>query len=100
MTMLDLSTDELLTTTRAVRKRLDLTRPVEPEVIRECFSLAVQAPTPGGMQNGHFIVVTDRSQREALAALYRKSARYPGDQEDMLQHMIATAANEQEAAHR
>ncbi len=40
--MLDLSIDELLTTTRAVRKRLDLTRPVEPEVIRECLSLAEQ----------------------------------------------------------
>ncbi len=90
--MLDLSIDELLTTTRAVRKRLDLTRPVEPEVIRECLSLAVQAPTPGGMQNWHFIVVTDPSQREALAALYRKSTGSPGGQEDILKHMIAAAA--------
>jgi nitroreductase len=99
MTILDLSIDELLTTTRAVRKRLDLTRPVEPEVIRECLSLAVQAPTPGGAQNWHFIVVTDASQREALAALYRKSARSPGGQEDMLKHMIDAAADEQEGAY-
>src|SRR6266511_1983046 len=99
MTILDLSIDELLTTTRAVRKRLDLTRPVEPEVIRECLSLAVQAPTPGGMQNWHFIVVTDPSQREALAALYRKSTGSPGGQEDILKHMIAAAADEQEAAY-
>lgn len=51
MPILDLSIDELLTTTRAVRKRLDLARPVEPEVVRECLSLAVQAPTPGGIAN-------------------------------------------------
>lgn len=47
MPILDLSIDELLTTTRSVRKRLDLTRPVEPEVIRECLELALQAPTAG-----------------------------------------------------
>jgi nitroreductase len=99
MPILNLSFDEVLTTTRAVRKRLDLTRPVEPEVIRECLSLAVQAPTPGGMQNWHFIVVADPSQREALAALYRKSAHSPGGQEDILKQMIATATNEKEAAY-
>jgi nitroreductase len=96
--ILDLSIDELLTTTRAVRKRLDFTRSVEREVIRECLTLAVQAPTPGSHQNWHFVVVTDRSQREALAALYRKSTRSPGGQEDILKQMIAAARNEQEAA--
>ena len=45
MPILDLSFDEVLTTTRAVRKRLDLTRPVEAEVIRECLELALQAPS-------------------------------------------------------
>ncbi|GHO76873.1 putative oxidoreductase [Ktedonobacter sp. SOSP1-85] len=98
MPILDLSIDEVLSTTRAVRRRLDLTRSVEPEVIRECLSLAVQAPTPGGMQNWHFIVVTDPSQREALAALYRKSASAPGGQEDMLKQVIASANSEKEAA--
>jgi nitroreductase len=73
MPILDLSIDEVLSTTRSVRKRLDLTRPVEPEVIRECLELAVQAPTPGSSQNWHFIVVTDQAQREALAALYRRN---------------------------
>ena len=99
MPILDLSNDELLTTTRAVRKRLDCTRPVEPEVIRECLSLATQAPTPGGMQNWHFVVVTDPSQREALAALYRKSAHAPGGQEDILKQVVAAAADEKEAAY-
>jgi nitroreductase len=98
MPILDLSIDEVLSTTRAVRLRLDLTRPVEPEVIRACLSLAVQAPTPGGLQNWHFVVVTDPAQREALAALYRKSAHAPGGQEDMLKEAIAAAADEREAA--
>lgn len=98
MPTLDLSIDELLTTTRSVRKRLDLRRPVEAEVIQECLSLAVQAPTPGGVQNWHFLVVTEPSQREALAALYRKSAHSPGGQEDILRQMIATATSEKEAA--
>jgi nitroreductase len=44
---LALTSDELLSTTRSVRKRLDLDRPVEPEVIRECIELATQAPTGG-----------------------------------------------------
>jgi nitroreductase len=98
MPILDLSIDEVLSTTRAVRRRLDFTRPVEPEVIRECLSLAVQAPTPGGMQNWHFLVVTDLALRQAVAALYRKSAFSPGGQEDMLKQMIAVAASEKEAA--
>src|SRR4051794_7142144 len=91
------SIDEVLSTTRAVRKRLDLTRPVEADVLRECFALAVQAPTPAGMQNWHFVVVTDPSQRLALAALYRRSAQASG-QEEMLQQLIANAADEKEAA--
>jgi nitroreductase len=98
MPLLNLSIDEVLSTTRAVRRRLDLTRPVEPEMIRECLSLAVQAPTPGGMQNWHFVVVTDPAQREALATLYRKSAHSPGGQEDMLKQAIVAAADEKEAA--
>jgi nitroreductase len=95
--ILDLSIDELLTTTRAVRKRLDLARPVEAEVLRECLALAIQAPTPGGMQSWHFVVVTDASQRQTLANLYRRGAQASG-QEEMLQQVIATAANEQDAA--
>src|SRR5437016_10356366 len=72
MSTLDLSPDELLTTTRSVRKRLDFSRPVEPELIRECLELAVQAPTGGNSQGWHFVVVTDAQQREALGAIYRK----------------------------
>ncbi len=71
------SNDALLTTTRTVRKRLDLARPVEPDAIRECLELALQAPTASYSQDWHFVVVTDPHQRQALATLYRKgAARY------------------------
>ena len=72
MMILPLSAKELLTTTRAVRKRLDLTRPVEREVIEECISIAQQAPTASNMQNWHFVVVTDTIKKAALAELFRK----------------------------
>lgn len=74
MMKLDLSFEEILSTTRAVRKRLDLNRPVEPEVLRACFELAVQAPTPGGSQGWQFVVVTNAARRVALADLYRRAA--------------------------
>jgi nitroreductase len=64
--------DRLLSTTRAVRKRLDLTRPISPEVIEECLRLAVQAPTGSNRQGWRFVVVTDAGTRAALAELYRK----------------------------
>lgn len=51
MPILDLTPDELLSTTRAIRKRLDLTRAVEPEVILECVNLAMQAPLPPVYKN-------------------------------------------------
>jgi nitroreductase len=72
MSLLSLSPDELLATTRSVRKRLDFSRPVEPEIIQECLELAAQAPTGGNNQNWHFVVVTRQRQREALADIYRK----------------------------
>ena len=67
-------TDRLLTTTRAVRKRLDLTRPVPREVILECLQIATQAPTGGNAQMWRWVVVDDPEVRAGLAALYRKRA--------------------------
>ena len=63
--MLELTPDELLSTTRAVRKRLDLERPVEREVLEECLRLAQQAPTGSYRQNWHFVVVTEPEPRAA-----------------------------------
>ncbi|HZQ26924.1 MAG TPA: nitroreductase family protein [Acidimicrobiales bacterium] len=70
---LDLTPDELLTTTRSVRKRLDLTRPVEREVVARCIEIALQAPTGSNRQGFHFMVVDDAEKRAGLAALYAKS---------------------------
>jgi nitroreductase len=65
--------DKLLTTTRTVRKRLDLTRPVAPEIIQTCLEIAIQAPTGGNIPRYHFVVVTDASKRAALAAIYKRA---------------------------
>ena len=62
--ILDLSPDDLLSTTRAVRKRLDLERPVEMELVRECIEMAAQAPTGSNAQGWHFVVITGAGQRE------------------------------------
>lgn len=70
---LDIDTcDELLATTRAVRRRLDLTRPVPREVIEACLELAVQAPTGSNSQTWRWLVVDDADKRQALADLYRR----------------------------
>ncbi|MCV7381376.1 nitroreductase [Mycobacterium alsense] len=69
---MDLATvDELLTTTRSVRKRLDLNRPVGREVILECIRLAMQAPTASNAQDWRWLVVTDPDKRAAIADIYR-----------------------------
>jgi nitroreductase len=65
--------DHLLTTTRSVRKRLDLSRSVEPAVLERCIEIALQAPTGSNSQGWHFIVVTDAAKRAALADLYRRA---------------------------
>ena len=67
-----LAPDELLTTTRAVRKRLDFTRPVGREVLLECLAIAQQAPTGGNRQTWRFVVVTDPAKRAALGDIYRR----------------------------
>ena len=96
MPILDLSIDTLLTTTRSVRKRLDLSRPVEPGVIDECLELALQAPTASNSQSWHFVVVTDPHRRQALATIYRKGAeRYRELMTPVYQKRAA--ASEQEA---
>jgi nitroreductase len=69
---LDLATvDRLLTTTRAVRKRLDLDRPVPDQAIEDALRLAVQAPSAADEQNWRWVVVTDPEVRRAIAAVHR-----------------------------
>jgi nitroreductase len=71
---LDLSVDEVLTTTRSVRKRLDLEKPVPREVLLECLELAIQAPTGSNAQGWQWVFVEDPDKKKALADIYRHNA--------------------------
>lgn len=71
--LLPLDPDELLTTTRAVRRRLDLPRPVPRGLIEECLRVAVQAPTGSNAQGWQWVVVDDPATKRGLADLYGPS---------------------------
>ena len=74
MTSFDVGeTDRLLTTTRAVRKRLDLARPVERSVVLECLRVGLQAPSGGNVQPWRWMVVDDPDKRAGLAELYQRA---------------------------
>ena len=70
--MLELSIDDVLSTTRTVRKRLDLTRPVPRAVVDECARLAFQAPNGSNEQRWGWVFVDDAPTRRAMAELYRE----------------------------
>jgi nitroreductase len=70
--ILDLSIDELLTTTRTVRRRLDCDRAVERSVIEECVDIAMQAPSGGNSQGWQWVFVDDPELKLELATIYRK----------------------------
>jgi nitroreductase len=100
---LPLDPDELLTTTRSVRKRLDLTRPVPLELVRECLQIALQAPTGGNSQGWHWLVITDPELRAQIGQYYgrsfdsyRQSSSYAGrigsDDRQAVQARVATSA--------
>jgi nitroreductase len=67
------SVDHVLSTTRAVRKRLDLSRPVDPAILKECIEIALQAPTGLIGQTWHFLVITDAAKRALMADVYRRA---------------------------
>jgi nitroreductase len=68
------SVDEALTTTRAVRLRLDLERPVDDQVIFDCIDIAEQAPSGGNQGSRRWIIVRDPDMKRRLAELYMESA--------------------------
>ena len=68
-----LTPDELLTTTRTVRKRLDLSRPVPIELVRECLEIALQAPSGSNRQGWHWLVITDAELRRGIGEVYRRA---------------------------
>ncbi|WP_167105638.1 nitroreductase family protein [Mycobacterium sp. DL592] len=71
---LDLTADELLTSTRSVRKRLDFDKPVPREVLIECLDLALQAPTGSNAQGWQWVFVEDPAKKKAIADIYRATA--------------------------
>jgi nitroreductase len=72
MALLDLDPDQLLSTTRAVRKRLDFDRPVDDSLVRECVALAMQSPSGSNNMTMQFVVVRDQAKREAIGQVYRE----------------------------
>ncbi|MEY2740575.1 MAG: hypothetical protein RL283_677 [Actinomycetota bacterium] len=68
---LGLSADQVLTTTRSVRKRLDFERPVERRVVEECLEIALQAPTGSNSQGWHFVIVEDAAKKKLIADVYK-----------------------------
>ncbi len=68
-------TDALLSTTRAVRKRLDLNRPVPREVLLECLNISQQAPTGGNRQGWSWVIVTEQEKKDALANMFRRAGK-------------------------
>ena len=73
MATLSLTPDELLTTTRTVRRRLDLTREVPLELICECIEVALQAPSGSNRQHWDWMVVRDAERRAAIGEVYRRA---------------------------
>tara|TARA_A100001037_G_scaffold66647_1_gene58947 strand:+ start:18814 stop:19467 length:654 start_codon:yes stop_codon:yes gene_type:complete len=69
---LELSADEVLTTTRSVRRRLNLEKEVSPEILKECLNIALQAPTGSLRQDWHFVVSTDRDQCREVGTIYQE----------------------------
>jgi nitroreductase len=72
MALLPLDADQLLSTTRAVRKRLDFSRPIEDSVIRECVDIAMQSPSGSNNMTMQFVVVRDEAKRKAIGEVYRQ----------------------------
>jgi nitroreductase len=71
--------DHLLTTTRSVRRRLDFSRPVAPEVIEKCIEIALQSPTGSNQQGWHVMVVTDRAKIRTIGDLYLQAFKAYAD---------------------
>jgi len=113
--LLELTTDELLTTTRAVRKRLDYDRPVDLELVKECLEIGLQAPSGSNAQSWHFLVVTDPDKKEKIGRLYQEvwewyktlptsahglAAAAPEDEKKVADAVVASANHLAENMHR
>jgi len=91
---LELSNDELLSTTRAVRKRLDFDRPVPMSAIKECMELAVQAPSGSNAQGWQFVFVTDPDKRAQIGEYYRQAFSQYRDMPFAIHNLHAESADQ------
>ena len=93
MPKLNLSADEVLTTTRAVRKRLDLDRALDMDDIRQCLEIALQGPSGSNSQGWSFVLVTDRGKIEAIAKYYQQAfAEYEAGPHQPTRHHVDNPA--------
>lgn len=96
--LLPLDLDELLTTTRTVRKRLDLSRPVSRTVIEECIDLAIQAPNGSNQQFWHWLVIDDPALKKQVADLYRAGMAAQIDNPGWMEHIDYTPPDQRRIA--
>ncbi|MEA2626768.1 MAG: hypothetical protein QOD06_2813 [Candidatus Binatota bacterium] len=94
------SIDHVLTTTRSVRRRLDLSRPVPTDVLEEAIELALQAPTGANSQSWRFVIVTDPEKRARIADCYRRGSEIYARGETGLSRIGMTAADALEGPRR
>jgi nitroreductase len=94
VTKLNLTVDEVLTTTRAVRRRLDVTRPVSRELIEECLELALQAPNGSNRNTWRWIVVDDREMIRKLADEYKAAMGLLNDGSKPTENPLGTSARD------
>jgi len=101
---LNLSVDDVLSTTRSVRKRLDVSRPVLRSEIEECLELALQAPNGSNLNQWHWVVVDDRALIAKIAGIYKAlmedfvrstpgDSQYPGTAIPRGKEMMESAAS-------
>jgi nitroreductase len=99
MALLDLDPDQLLSTTRAVRKRLDFAREVPDDLLRECVRMALQAPSGSNRLTMQFVIVRDAAKRRDVAALYAESfGRYKSSSYYAANHDRDTESGRQQQA--
>jgi nitroreductase len=72
MTAVITDVDQLLTTTRAVRRRMDFDRPVERSIIEDCVRMAQQAPMGSNLEDWRVVAVDDPAIKQAIAELYQE----------------------------
>ena len=87
------SVDYILQTTRSVRKRLDLTRPVERDVVMDCMEIALQAPSASNTQRWRWVIVIDPDKKAQIGAYYQKSyANYTAPDAKLVQPGLSQCA--------